>query len=101
MLKKLYVGNIPWTSSEEDLKNHFSGVGEVKSVSIIKDRDTGRSKGFGFVEIELENLDEALKLDGKEIGSPPRPLKVNEARPQEPRGNRSYGGGSGGSYGRR
>ena len=103
VLKKLYVGNIPWAATEDDLRNFFAGVGTVKTVNIITDRDSGRSKGFCFVEIELENLDEALKLDGKEMGSPPRALKVNEAHPQQPRGNKPYGGAGGGgsNYGRR
>jgi cold-inducible RNA-binding protein len=91
---KLYVGNIPWTITEEDLKNHFSSVGTVKSASIIMDRDSGRSKGFGFVE--MENAEQAITtLNGKDLGG--RPLKVNEARPQVPRENKPYGTGG---YGR-
>jgi RNA recognition motif-containing protein len=100
--KKLYVGNIPWTATEEEIKSFFAVAGEVKSVSIITDRDTGRSRGFCFVEMET-GADEAIQqLNGKEMGG--RALKVNEAREREPRsggGSRSYGGGDGsGGYGR-
>jgi RNA recognition motif-containing protein len=94
---KLYVGNIPGSATEEELKSYFSAVGEVKSVSIITDRDTGRSRGFCFVEMEY--ADEAItQLNGKEMGG--RALKINEAREREPRtgGSKSYGGGK--EYGR-
>jgi len=96
--KKLYVGNIPWTATEETLKDYFSAIGEVKSVSIITDRETGKSRGFCFVE--MENADEAItQLNGKDMGG--RALKINEAREREPRsgggGSNSY---SGGGYGR-
>jgi RNA recognition motif-containing protein len=90
VLKKLYVGNIPWTATEDGIKNHFAKAGEVKTVNIIQDRDTGRSRGFCFIEVELENLDEVIRnFDGKEMGG--RALKVNEAREREPRGNRPSG----------
>ena len=92
MPKKLYVGNLSFTSSEEEIKTMFSQFGEVTSVTIIKDRDTGRSRGFGFVE--MENADAAIaQLNGKEFGG--RALTVNEAREREDR-KRGGGGGRGG-----
>lgn len=92
MPKKLYVGNLSFTSSEEEIKTLFSQFGEVTAVTIIKDRDTGRSRGFGFVE--MENADAAIaQLNGKEFGG--RTLTVNEAREREDR-KRGGGGGRGG-----
>jgi RNA recognition motif-containing protein len=78
----IYVGNISYETTEDDLKNAFSEYGEVASASIIKDRMTGRSKGFGFVEMPSdEDAKKAIDgMNGKEIGG--RPLKVNEARPR-------------------
>lgn len=87
MSNKLYVGNISWGMNEDSLNEAFSSFGEVKSVKIITDRDTGRSKGFGFVE--MGNADEAQtvisNLDGKDMDG--RPLKVNVAqdKPRESR----------------
>lgn len=87
MSNKLYVGNISWGMNEDSLNEAFSSFGEVKSVKIITDRDTGRSKGFGFVE--MANADEAQtvisNLDGKDMDG--RPLKVNVAqdKPRESR----------------
>ena len=93
MPKKLYVGNLSFTSSEEEIKTMFSQFGEVTSVTIIKDRDTGRSRGFGFVE--MENADAAIaQLNGKEFGG--RALTVNEARERE---DRKRGGGGRGGFG--
>lgn len=93
MAKKLYVGNISWNSTEDVVRDHFAQVGEVKSVNIITDRETGKSRGFCFVE--MENADEAIKqLDGKELDG--RALKVNEAKE---RGPRSGGSSRSGSYG--
>lgn len=93
MPKKLYVGNLSFTSSEEEIKTMFSQFGEVTSVTIIKDRDTGRSRGFGFVE--MENADAAIaQLNGKEFGG--RALTVNEAREREDRKRGGGGGGRGG-----
>jgi RNA recognition motif-containing protein len=90
--KKLYVGNLSFTSTEEEIKTMFAQFGEVTSVTIIKDRDTGRSRGFGFVE--MENADAAIaQLNGKEFGG--RALTVNEAREREDR-KRGGGGGRGG-----
>ena len=83
---KIYVGNIPFSSTEADLRELFEQFGEVSSVKIITDRVTGRSRGFGF--IEMPNDDEAqnaiASLDGKEFGG--RPLRVNVSRPREDRG---------------
>ncbi len=94
MTKKLYVGNLPFQTTEEDLSDLFSQAGNVESVRIITDRDTGRSRGFGFVEMGDEEADKAVEsLNGTEMGG--RPLTVNEARPQVNRG-----GGGGGGYGR-
>lgn len=74
---RLYVGNISWGTSEDGLKNYFGQCGEVQSARIIKDRDTGKSRGFGFVD--MDNGEEAIRvLNGKELDG--RPLKVNQAR---------------------
>ncbi|MFP4169079.1 MAG: RNA recognition motif domain-containing protein [Desulfonatronovibrionaceae bacterium] len=81
MAKNIYVGNLPWSSSEDDVRDTFAQYGEVMSAKIIYDRETGRSRGFGFVEMEDSAADEAIKeLDGSEMGG--RNLKVNEARPR-------------------
>ncbi len=99
MGRKLYVGNLPFTVDNDSLAEHFSKFGTVDSAKVIIDRDTNRSKGFGFVEMSSD--DEAQKaiesLDGQEIDG--RQVRVNEARPQEPRGNRGGGGGGGGGWG--
>lgn len=88
MASKLYVGNLPFSATEEELKTYFSEVGEVQSVKIITDRDTGRSRGFCFVE--MENADAAIaELNGKEMDG--RKITVSEAREREQRG----GGGGG------
>ena len=80
MTKKVYVGNLPFRTTEEDLSNLFSQAGAVESVSIITDRDTGRSKGFGFVSMPAEDADKAIaQLNGAQFGG--RALTVNEARP--------------------
>lgn len=96
MSKKLYVGNLSFNSTEEEIKTMFGQFGEVTSVTIIKDRDTGRSRGFGFVE--MENADAAIaQLNGKEFGG--RALTVNEAREREDRKRGGGGGGGGGGFG--
>lgn len=83
-MKKLYVGNLPYSINEEQLTEMFSEFGEVLSAIVITDKATGRSKGFGFVELEDDVADAALAgLDGKEMEG--RALKVNEARPQRER----------------
>ena len=119
MGRKLYVGNLPYSATEQSLREAFSASGTVDSVSLITDRDTGQSKGFGFVEMgtdqEAQAATQAMNgqmLDGRQI-------KVNEAKPREARsggggggggrggygggggGGGGYGGGGGGGYGRR
>ena len=81
MSKKIYVGNLSFQTTESDITQAFAGFGHVESVSIITDRDTGRSKGFGFVEMaDQADADKAIKaLNGTELGG--RNLTVNEARP--------------------
>ena len=80
MTKKIFVGNLPFQASENDLNEMFSQVGQVQSVSIIIDRMTGRSKGFGFVEMEGDVADQAIaRFNGAELSG--RKLTVNEARP--------------------
>jgi RNA recognition motif-containing protein len=94
-MKKLYVGNLSFKTTEDELADLFAEVGQAESVRIITDRDTGRSRGFGFVEMDDENADRAIeKFNGMELGG--RALTVNEARPREDRG----GGGGRGGYGR-
>jgi RNA recognition motif-containing protein len=90
MESKLYVGNLPYNTTEDDLRNLFGQAGTVKSASVIKDRETGRSKGFGFVEMgtEAEAQQAISQFNGQLFNG--RPLKVNAARPPEPR---SGGGG--------
>ncbi len=97
MGKKLYVGNLPFSATEEDITSRFSACGTVESAKLITDRDTGRSKGFGFVEMSTDAEAQAAieKLNGQDYGG--RPMTVNEARPQEKKGPR--GGGGGGGYG--
>jgi RNA recognition motif-containing protein len=96
MGKKLYVGSISFNATEESLQDLFSSIGEVESVKIITDRDTGRSKGFGFIEMSSEeDAKKAIEqLNGTKFME--RDLIVNEARPQQPRERRGFGGGSGG-----
>ena len=96
-MKKIYVGNLPWSVTDEDLREMFASVGEVHSASVIMDRETGRSRGFGFVEMNDGDADEAIsRLDGRDQSG--RPLRVNEAQ-SKPR--RSGGGGGGGGGGGR
>jgi RNA recognition motif-containing protein len=91
----IYVGNLSYDCTEADLRTAFSSHGEVDSVRVITDRDTGRSKGFGFVEMpsEEEARTAISTLDGTEMMG--RSIKVNEARPREERSNRGGGGGRG------
>lgn len=97
MGKKLYVGNLGYGVTSNDLEQLFSAHGTVKSAQVITDRDSGRSKGFAFVEMgtDQEALAAIAALNGKDVDG--RSMKVNEARPQEPR---SGGGGFGGGHGR-
>ena len=96
MSKKLYVGNLAFQTTNQDLQELFAQAGTVESASIIEDRDTGRSKGFAFVEMSTQEEAAAAidQFNGKELAG--RMLKVNEARPRE---NRSGGGGFGGNRG--
>ncbi|MEW6109230.1 MAG: RNA-binding protein [Nitrospirota bacterium] len=103
MGNKLYVGSIPFDASEESLRDLFSTIGEVISVRIITDAHTGRSKGFGFVEMASESDAQTAieKLNGSAFME--RTLIVSEARPQQPRERRGFGGGRGratGGFGR-
>jgi RNA recognition motif-containing protein len=98
--KKLYVGNLPYSATEEELTEKFSACGTVESAKLITDRDTGRSKGFGFVEMGTNAEAQAAidALNGADYGG--RPMKVNEAKPQEKRPGGGGGGGGGrGGYG--
>jgi RNA recognition motif-containing protein len=76
---KLFVGNLPWKITEDALKDHFSQCGEVYSVKIIRDKETGRSKGFGFIEMN-DHIKAMQELNGKVIEG--RPLVINEAKPR-------------------
>ena len=95
MSKRLYIGNLPFAATEETLEKVFGAVGQVESVKVIRDRDSGRSKGFAFVEMSTD--EEAAKaiseLSGKDCDG--RPMTVSEARPIQPRedGGRRSGGG--------
>ena len=99
MGKKLYVGNLPFKTTEGELEDLFGEVGEVDSVRIITDRETGRARGFGFVEMTSdEDAEKAIeKYNQYELEG--RALTVNEARPRQDRGGGGgYGGGGGGGY---
>ena len=81
MSKNLYVGNLPWSVTEDEIRAAFEAFGEVTSVKLIEDRETGRPRGFGFVEMEDAGALEAIEsLDGKDFGG--RNIKVNEAKPR-------------------
>jgi cold-inducible RNA-binding protein len=111
MGKKLYVGNLAYSVRDDDLQQAFSAYGSVASAKVMMERDSGRSKGFGFVEMgtDAEALAAIEGLNGQSLGG--RSLTVNEARPMEPRpagggygggrsgGSGGYGGGGGGGYG--
>jgi RNA recognition motif-containing protein len=99
MGNKLYVGNLPYTVRDEDLQQSFSAFGSVNSAKVMMERDTGRSKGFGFVEMgsDAEAQSAIEGMNGQSLGG--RSLVVNEARPMEARPPRSGGGGFGGPRG--
>ncbi len=107
MGKKLYIGNLPFSATEQVLADTFAQCGTVESVKIITDRDSGRSKGFGFVEMASDAEAQAVisKFNGADYEG--RAMTVNEARPMEPRENRGgggrggFGGGGGGGRGGR
>lgn len=92
----LYVSNLSYTMTDEELQREFAAFGNATSARIVKDRETNRSRGFGFVEmpVESEALTAINALNGKEVGG--RPLRVIEARPKEDRPPRDFGGGGGG-----
>ncbi len=84
MTKSLYVGNLPWSATEDEVRNLFAEHGNVRSVKLISDRETGRARGFGFVEIDDTDAATAVEaLDGMNFGG--RTLRVNEAQPKAPR----------------
>ena len=89
MAKRIYVGNLPYQAAEAELRQLFEQFGQVSSATIIMDRQTGKSKGFAFIEMDVETeADEAIqKLNGSEYGG--RKIVVNEARPRTDRGDRS------------
>lgn len=91
MGKKLYVGGLPYSTRDNDLRDHFAQVGEVTSATVIMERDTGRSKGFGFVEYATDDAAQQAieKFNGTDLGG--RTITVNEARPLEERPRREGG----------
>jgi RNA recognition motif-containing protein len=99
MGKKLYVGNLPYSATDQSVREAFSKCGTVSSVSIISDRDTGQSKGFGFVEMSSDAEAQAAiqQLNGTSLDG--RQIKVNEAKPKAPGGGGGGGGGGRGGYG--
>ncbi|MEM7246200.1 MAG: RNA-binding protein [Acidobacteriota bacterium] len=95
-MKKIFVGNLPWNTTEADLREFFEQYGQVHSAAVVTDRETGRSRGFGFIEMDPEAADNAISgADGQDFGG--RPLRVNEA--QSRRGGGGGGGGGGGRGG--
>ncbi|HEX7997567.1 MAG TPA: RNA-binding protein [Pyrinomonadaceae bacterium] len=99
MSMKLYVGNLSFNTSSDDLQELFAQAGTVESSAVVEDRETGRSRGFGFVEMSTPEEGQAAieKFNGMEVGG--RSLTVNEAKPREDRGGRGGGGGGRGGYG--
>lgn len=99
MGKKLYVGNLPFTTTDSDLNEIFTQVGQVSSAKVIMDRDSGRSKGFGFVEMnsDEEAQNAITQFNGAQLNG--RPLTVNEARPMAPRAGGPAAGGSNRGFG--
>ena len=94
-MKKIYVGNLPWSVDDDGLADIFAPFGDVISARVITDRETGRSRGFGFVEMEGDAADQAMEsLQDHQVDG--RTLVVNEARPRPDRGGRGGGGGGGG-----
>jgi len=91
-MKRIYVGNLPWSADESSLRELFAAIGEVHSAAVITDRETGRSRGFGFIEMDNGDADKAIsQLNGQDMDG--RPLRVNEARERTERGGGGGGGG--------
>ncbi len=91
MSKRIYVGNLPYSATDDEIRSLFEEHGEVREVSLVNDRETGRPRGFGFVEVDDNDLSGMIQnLDGKEMGG--RALRVNEAQ-DKPRGGGGGGGG--------
>lgn len=87
MSKSIYVGNLPWSSTEEQVRDLFAEYGDVHSVKLVNDRETGRARGFGFVEMDDAAAEAAIEaLDNQSFGG--RTLRVNEAKPRPPRPSR-------------
>lgn len=101
MAYKLFIGSLAWATDDDSLQAAFAPFGTVVSATVVKDRDSGRSKGFGFVEFadDAEGKAAEAAMNGKELDG--REIVVNEARPREDKPRRDYGGGGGGggSYG--
>ncbi len=97
-MMKLYVGNLPFSTTDDELRSMFEAHGEVSSATIVMDRETGRPRGFGFVEMSNDDQAKAAieAMNGNSIGG--RAIVVNEAKPREPRGG-GFGGGGGGGRG--
>ncbi|MEJ7623877.1 MAG: RNA-binding protein [Pyrinomonadaceae bacterium] len=98
MSMKLYVGNLSFQTSSQELEELFAAIGPVDSASVVEDRETGRSRGFGFIEMaSQEDGEKAIaELNGKDVSG--REIKVNEAKPREDRGGGGGGGGGRGGY---
>ena len=95
-VKKIYVGNLPWSCGDSELEQLFSSFGAVHSASVVNDRETGRSRGFGFVEMDEDDATKAISdLDGRDMDG--RNLRVNEAQ-EKRRGGGGGGGGGGGRW---
>ena len=98
MLVKLFVGNLPWSVGDDELAQIFTPHGDVQSARVITDRDTGRSRGFGFVEIEVDDVSTVIRAtDGQDFNG--RPLRVNESEDRNRGGSGGGGGGGRGGYG--
>jgi RNA recognition motif-containing protein len=97
-VKKIYVGNLPFSATEAEVRDFFASFGDVQSVAIITDRETGRPRGFGFVEMDDDGADRAISEgNGRDLGG--RPLRVNEAQDRRGGGGGGGGGGRGGRGG--
>jgi cold-inducible RNA-binding protein len=97
---RLYVGNLPYSMNDDTLRSLFESYGQVESARVISDRDTGASKGFGFVEMQNADAQKAIEaLNGRDYNG--RALRIDEARPQEARSGAGGGGGGRGAYGGR